>query len=96
MRRIYLDSDYKCHLESTGALASIETDFFDGKCDAYVEGFRFIPAGETWTREDGQVFQGEMVAPWVEISKLDAAQRQYERQQLADMRLALEIMGVTV
>ena len=96
MRTIYLDSDYKCHVANADNMAAVETDFFDGKCDAFVEGYRFIPAGETWTSENGHVFTGEMISPWVDYDQLDAAQRQYEREQLADMRKALEIMGVTV
>ena len=53
----------------------------DGKCDAYIEGYRFIPAGQTWTRADGVVFTGEMIAPWKPWAELDTAQREYEREQ---------------
>ena len=61
--RVYLDSDYVCHITDDGTMKEAETDFFDGKCAAFIEGYRFIPAGESWTREDGVVFQGEMIAP---------------------------------
>ena len=81
MRTIYLDSDFKCHVTDDGTFASFETDFFDGKCDTFVEGYRFIPAGESWTRSDGKVFKGEMIAPWKPYSELAAAQQQYERDQ---------------
>ena len=80
---IYIDNDYKCHVADDGTMTAVETDVFDGKCNAYIEGYRFVPAGETWTREDGEVFEGCMVAPWVDWATLDAAQREYERQQLA-------------
>lgn len=70
-------------------MTAVTTDVFDGKCDAYIEGYRFVPAGETWTREDGEVFEGCMVAPWVDWATLDAAQREYEREQYEDMRAAL-------
>lgn len=96
MRTIYMDSEFKCHTANDGTMTAVETDFFDGKCDAFIEGYIFVPPGETWTRSDGVVFQGEMVAPWQDYGKLDAAQRQYEQAQLADMRQALEIMGVVV
>ena len=79
--KIYIDSDFKCHTSNDGTMTAVETDFFDGKCDALIEGYRFIPAGESWTREDGVVFTGEMVAPWKPYSELAAAQQQYERDQ---------------
>ena len=101
MKTICIDSDFKCHLTDYGTMTAVETDCFDGKCDAYVEGYRFVPSGESWTRHDGVVFQGEMIAPWKPWSELDTAQREYERQQyeameaeLADARQALAILGV--
>ncbi len=96
MRTIYIDSEYKCHTSNDGTMTAVETDFFDGKCATFLEGYRFVPDGETWTRSDGVVFRGEMIAPWKDYSELDAAQRRYEQEQLADMRQALEILGVTV
>ena len=93
--RIYIDSDYKCHVTNPdGVYTAVETDVFDGKCDAYIEGYRFVPAGETWTRSDGEVFTGEMAAAWKDWRELDAAQRDYEREQLADALAALAILGV--
>jgi len=93
---VYIDSDFKCHATNDGTMTEVQTDFFDGKCDAFIEGYRFVPAGQTWTREDGVVFNGEMVTPWKDYKELDAAQRQYEREQLADMKAALELLGVSV
>ena len=78
---IYIDSEFKCHVTSGEGLTPIETDAFDDKCDAYIEGYRSIPAGQTWTRADGMVFTGEMIAPWKSWAELDAAQREYEREQ---------------
>ena len=80
MKTIYLDSYFKCHTTDDGTMTAVETDFFDGKCDAYIEGYRFVPEGESWTREDGAVFHGEMAAPWKPWQELDAAQRAYERE----------------
>ena len=98
MRTIYIDSEFKCHLADDGTMTTVETDFFDGKCDAFVKGYRFVPVGESWTREDGVVFEGEMISPWKDYAELDAAQREYERQQMADMENALAILlgGETV
>lgn len=86
---IYIDHDYKCHVTDDGTMTAVETDAFDGKCETYIEGYRFVPAAQTWTRDDGVEFAGEMISPWRPWAELDAAQREYERQQLADMRAAL-------
>lgn len=88
MKNIYLDSDFKCHTSATEGLTQVETDVFDGKCDTYIEGYRFVPSGQTWTREDGVVFTGEMIAPWKPWAELDAAQREYEREQLSELDAA--------
>lgn len=81
MKTIYIDSEFKCHVTSGEDLTPIETDAFDDKCNIYIQGYRFIPAGQTWTRADGVVFTGEMIAPWKPWAELDAAQREYEREQ---------------
>lgn len=72
--KIYLDKDFRCHAAPGDGLREVETDFFDGKCAAFVEGYRFIPAGESWTREDGTVFTGEMVAPVRDYAGLEEIQ----------------------
>lgn len=82
---IYIDSDYKCHTTTADGLTAVETDVFDGMCAAYIEGYRFVPAGASWTRPDGVVFQGEMVSPWKPWRELDAAQRAYEQEQLESL-----------
>lgn len=92
MKTIYIDSDFKCHVASADGMTAIETDFFDGKCDALVEGYRFVPSGEIWTRSDGVVFLGEMITPWKDYAELDSAQREHEREKLADAENALAIL----
>lgn len=79
MRTIYVDSDFKCHVADDGTMTAVETDYFDGKCDAFIQGYRFIPAGKSWTRYDGVVFYGEMIAPWMPYQELDSIQQEYER-----------------
>ena len=96
MRTLYIGSEFKLHVTNDGTMTPVETDFFDGKCAAFVEGYRFVPAGETWTREDGVEFSGEMVAPWKDFAELDAAQREYERALILDMQNALNRLGVTL
>ena len=78
---IYMDSDYKCHTSPGDGLTAVETDAFDGKCRQFIEGYRFVPAGETWTRSDGAVFHGEMVSPWRYSSILEELQAVYEEEQ---------------
>ena len=89
MRTIYIDSEFRCHTVNDGNMKAVETESFDGACAFLVEGYRFVPSGETWTREDGVEFTGEMVAPWKDFSELDAAQREYERHLLAEYEAAL-------
>ena len=96
MKTVFIDSEFKCHAANDGAMTAVETHFFDGKCDAVIEGYRFVPDGESWTREDGLVFSGEMIAPWKAYDELEQAQRDYERAQMADMKAALLLLGVTV
>lgn len=78
---IYIDSDFKCHTVAGDGLTGIETTAFDGKCAAYIEGYRFVPDGSTWVRSDGTMFAGEMVTPWKPWEELDAVQREYEQKQ---------------
>ena len=96
MRTIYIDDDFKCHVDQGENLRPIETTLFDGKCREYIEGFRIVPLGESWTREDGTVFSGEMVSTIRDYSELDEAQREYERELLAEYAEALKTLGVTV
>ena len=87
--KLYIDADYKVHTAAGDGLTEIETDVFDGKCAAYIEGFRYVPPGGTWERGDGTVISNGMLAPWKNIQVLEAAQREYERGLLADMQAAL-------
>ena len=91
---IYIDNDFRCHVTDDGTMTTVETDAFDGMRTEYIEGYRFVPTGQTWTRDDGVEFSGEMISPWRDWAELDAAQREYERQQLADMQAALDVLGV--
>lgn len=95
---IYIDNDFKCHVETAEGLTAVETAFFDGKCKRFIEGYRFVPDGETWTRSDGRTFTGEMIAPHKDYAILAAAQEQYEENlaEIAEREAALAIMGVTV
>ena len=84
---IFIDSEYKCHTSNDGTLRAFDVSFFDGKCKAFIEGYRYVPAGETWTRSDGEEFKGEMTSPWKDSTVLEAYQEQYE-EMLADLEAA--------
>lgn len=99
---IYIDENYKVHVTDTGGLTPEEDDFFNNKCQALIEAYRLVPEGKTWTREDGEAFSGRMISPWKDLTEPEAAQREYERAQLAalkaqnaDMAAALEVLGVS-
>lgn len=96
MKKVYIDQDFKCHTQRVAESMEIETGVFDGKCEAYIEGYRFVPKGESWTREDGESFEGEMLAPWRDSRELDGLQREYEKRLLAEYAAALETMGVVL
>ena len=83
--QIYIDADFKCYTALKEGRTALETDFFEGKCAAYIEGYRFVPAGKTWTAADGTVYSGEMITPWKPWAELDAAQRAYERERAAKL-----------
>ena len=73
MRTIYVDSDCKCHVTDDGTMTAVETVFFDGKCDTFVEGFCY---------DDSKGYA--QIYAWKPYKELDAAQREYERQMLAE------------
>lgn len=81
MKTIYLDSEFKCYVSDDGTMTIVETEFFNGKCDTFIEGYRFVPHNENWTRHDGVVFHGEMIAPFKPYNELASAQKQYEIMQ---------------
>ena len=96
---IYIDNDYKCHVFAAEGRRAVETELFDGKCPEWIESYRFVPADETWTREDGEEFRGEMAAPWKDLSEAYAAQTAYVTAQNAQYEAALtaieNALGVT-
>ena len=97
MKTIYIDNEFKCHATNPdGIFKEVETDFFDGKCDIFIEGYRYIPDGESWTREDGTVFRGKMISPWKNYNELDTVQRVYEKQMMNEYEESLIKLGVEI
>ena len=93
---IYIDDDYKCYVSDVEGRRAVETDFFDGKCPEWIESYRFVPEGETWTREDGEVFKDEMVTPWKDLSEAYTAQTAYLERQNAQYEAALSEIEVAL
>lgn len=71
--KVYIDSEFKCHTAQQEGYTEVEVSFFDNKCNEFVEGYRYIPSGSTWIREDGVEFAGEMVSPWKDYNELAMA-----------------------
>lgn len=70
MRTIFVDSNFKCHVANDGTMTALETEYFDGKCDAYIEGYCY---------RDDQFY------PWVSVAELDAIQQAHENERVADL-----------
>lgn len=85
MKTIYIDIESKCHVTSDGTMTEVQTEFFDGKCDAFIEGYCY-EANENTTS----------IYPWMPYETLDNAQRAYEKRLIATYEKSLSVMGVKV
>ena len=84
--KIYVDSERHCRTTNKdGTFREVETDFFDGRCNTFIEGYCY---------DDSKEYVA--IYPWKPYSELDAAQREYEKQLLADYKAACERMGIVV
>lgn len=90
---VYIDKEYNCYASDDGTRRGFETTFFEGKCPKYVEGFKYVPCGETYIDEEGRAFHGEMCIINANHLELQIAQLEYE---LADADAALNELGVNV
>lgn len=77
--KIFIDEEFRCHVSDDGSMREFEVPFFDGKCKEFIEGYRYVPQGESWTRGDGIAFGGEMTSPWKDYSRLEAIQTAADR-----------------
>lgn len=77
--KIFVDAEKHCHTTNPdGTLREVETDFFNGKCVAYIEGYCYDDT-------KGCI----AIYPWKPYSELDSAQRAYEKQQITEYESAL-------
>ena len=78
--KIYIDTDYKCHVSNGDSMRELDVSFFDGKCPEFIEGYRHIPDGEVWVNPDGVKCSG--TGPWKDYNALKTAQLEYELAQV--------------
>lgn len=76
---VYIDELGHCHAENADGRQAVEDEFFDGRAPEAIEGY-LCTLGVNGER---------MISPWQPWEQLDAAQREYERQQLAQYESAL-------
>lgn len=77
--KIYVDSNFHCHTTNPdGIYREVENPFFAGKCNVFVEGFCY---------DDSKGYV--QIYSWKPYTELDAAQREYEKQLLAEYESAL-------
>ena len=75
MRTIYIDSNKHCHVINVDeAMTPVETDFFDDKCDTFVEGYCI------------DTDNGMIIYPWKSYWELNIAQQRYEKQLLINYK----------
>lgn len=91
---VYIDKDFRCHPDYAEGFRGFDVPFFEGKCRRFIEGYRYVPPGEMWQREDGAEFHGEMTAPAEDFTVLSAAQQLYERvmPELSELKAKLETL----
>ena len=80
--KVFIDSENRCHLDNPdGTFREVEDHFFDNKCQTFSEGYCY---------DDSKGYV--QIYPWKPYDELDAAQRKYERELLADAENALAIL----
>lgn len=81
---VYLDTENRCHTVNDGTMSAVEDSFFDGKCAAYIEGYKL-------EEPDGL----RRIYPVIDSRVLEAYQKQYEADaaELKDADAALSELG---
>lgn len=88
--KICIDDNYRCYpTNPDGTFREFDVPFFDGKCQTFIEGFRYCPPGESYTNDKGESFPGESWGAWKPYPELEAAQAQYERD-MAELQEAYQ------
>lgn len=76
---VYVDSEHHCHTTNPdGNFREVEHPFFNGKCQTWIEGYCY---------DDSNGYAA--IYPFKPSSELETAQREYERNQIAEYESAL-------
>ena len=67
---VYVGKDYRCHADPGEGLEAVADAFFDGKCDAFIEGY---------CMEADEQHEIQKIYPWKDLAILAAYQEQCER-----------------
>lgn len=89
---VYIDANtFKCYTtqDEEGNRIPDNEPLFDGKCQAFIEGYCCIPDGYSLKNSNGTIYTGRTVYPWKPYDELDNAQREYERKLLEEYESAL-------
>ena len=76
---VYVDKEHKCHVFNDGTMTPVENNFFDGKCQSFIEGY-------CYDESNGHVH----IYPWEPYADLDEAQQEYEREKLAEYEAMID------
>lgn len=82
MRTIYIDFNNHCHAEDIGGCTPVETDFFDGKCREFIEGYCYDDSN------------GIAIYPWHDYAQLNAIQNAVDRTQGQADKQIMELLDV--
>lgn len=94
---VYIDENYECKTEKEDGRRGFEVPYFDGKCRALIESYRYIPDGESFNIGDGTILRGEMVSPIKKKECYSQNQEQYvedcdNMMSLADVADIVELV----
>jgi hypothetical protein len=85
--KIYLDNNFMCHTSNDSSMLEVDApQNFNGMCPNVIECMRYVPEDMQYVTPDGTVIHGVFIQC---VGDADSAQREYERQLLADYESAL-------
>lgn len=76
---VYIDSAYKCHVKPVSGAFAVETDLFNGKCEEYICGYRYVPEGHTFVDEKGVTRRGAVMYPIENLGVLERIQKAVDK-----------------
>lgn len=78
---LWIDDNFRAHTESGAGRTEITTDIFDDMPPVVAKCYIYVPAGQSYTKPNGNTVVGEFVQLAVPEKELDDTQRAYEREQ---------------